>query len=76
MLNTDIKAGTLVNNNISSKELKDQQNMIQNAFAGDNVEEQFNAEKQRLVDEDSTEKRFQHWLDGVAGQVKVHQHQK
>jgi len=57
MLNTDIKAGTLVNNNISSEELKDQQNMIQNAFAGDNVEEQFSAEKQRLIDEDSTEKK-------------------
>ena len=31
--------------------------MIQNAFAGDNVEEQFNKEKQALIDQDSTEKK-------------------
>ncbi len=57
VLNTDIKAGTLVNNDKSSEEIKNQQSMIQNAFAGDNVEEQFNKEKQALIDEDSTEKK-------------------
>ena len=58
VIDTSIKeAKQLVNSDKSLDEQKAQYNMIQSAFAGDDVEKQFEAEKKSLVDGDSSQKK-------------------
>ena len=58
VIDTSIKdSKQLVNSDKSLDEQKAQYNMVQSAFAGDDVEEQFKAEKEALIDGDSSQKK-------------------